>query len=79
MGRISLVTAKNAMVHLEDEIWPTFTACQIDLTRFPGMITDREVDCMACIVFKQETSWETSQNKISEALNLPKEILFPDE
>lgn len=76
MSRDSLVTSHDAMVHLRHGALPFLTACGIKLFRHPSSVTDKDVDCMACIADKDVLTLEELEGRIAAALHVPKEFLF---
>jgi hypothetical protein len=76
MSRDSLITAHDAMVHLRHAVVDFLTGCGIELHKYPSSITNRDIDCMACILSKDALTLEKFEEQITAALGVPKEYLF---
>lgn len=72
-GKLNFVSSRDAMVHYSHELLIAYTACGADLSMHDMQVTDRDVDCMACIAVADEPSIE---DKMAAALGVPKEFLY---
>lgn len=76
MIRRSLMTTHDAMVHSRHVDLLFLTTCGIELYKHLSTETDKEVNCMACVVDANESTLEGYEGRVAAALRVPKEFLF---